>query len=124
MARETDVFYAFCTFWTGDWAWLRRMNGHDAPRPPRGEYQRLADGSLGRVVSPSRIPQCPFCGAVGFEADRETWLRQAREWEDGTSPKALGVAHPGYVDMLLWSEKKCFPDYAALERAWHAETGR
>jgi hypothetical protein len=77
----------------------------------------------GVIFNAGPIPHCPFCGSPGFEADRELWLRQAREWEDGTSPKANGTSHPGYVAMLLFGEKRCFPNYAALERAWAARDG-
>ena len=120
MATPNDVFYAFCTFWTGDWDWLAEKNG------PMPEPVATALAEKGITIHPRAlrtirqplIPYCPFCGSVGFEIDRETWLRQAREWENGTSPEEPGVLHPDFTAMLLWSEKKCFPTYAALEQAW------
>lgn len=129
MAQPTDVFYGFCTFWTGDWEWLAEKNGM---RPGRGpelpDVVAKALAEKGVTIQPRQrssgtpagFPHCPFCNSVGFEMDRESWLRKAREWEDGSSPKAGGVPHPGYVAMLMWGEKKCFPNYAALEAAWRA----
>ena len=105
MAASTDVFYASCTFWTGDWAWLAAMCR-------RGIAIKRREGR------PKIIPRCPFCGSVGFEMDRAEWLRQMAEWETGASPKANGLPHPGYVEMLMWGEKRCFPTYAMLEAAW------
>lgn len=123
MAVETDVFYGFCTFWTGDWAWLKRMNGYreiSAAERAQDLLDQEAAMSAGRPrpIRQPQIPHCPFCGSVGFETDRESWLRQAREWEDGTSPQAGGIPHPGYVAMLMWGEKQCFRNYAAIEQAY------
>lgn len=128
----TDVFYAFCTFWTGDWAWLAKKNGaaRRAREPALPEPLARALAQRGITirdredpgVQPWPIPHCPFCGSVGFQISRDEWLEEAREWEAGTSPNAPGVSHPGYVAMLLWGEKKCFPNYDALEAAWRAGT--
>ena len=100
MATVTDVFYGMCTFWTGDWEWLHNLNRRESPT--------------------ESIPHCPFCGAPGFELNRETWFEQAKTWEDGTSPKAEGIAHPGYLAMLIWGEKKCFRSFKHLEVEWTA----
>ena len=127
MAKKTDVFYGFCTFWTGDWVWLAEKNGARVARDfnefPPPVMEALAEKGITiqrkpRPVKPPSIPHCPFCGSVGFEMPREDWLKEAREWEDGTSPIAKGVPHPGYGAMLLWGEKKCFPTYTMLETAW------
>lgn len=65
MARQTDVFYGLCTFWTDDWA------------------------SLGRTRE--GIPCCPYCGAVGFEMDRKEWLRQIAAHEAKGNPDYLAM---------------------------------
>lgn len=93
MAKQTDVFYSMhCTFWTDDWS----------------------------RVALAGVPVCPGCGSVGFEADRAEYLSSARAWEDGTSPKAPGVRHPGYVALLEWARNRCFRSLAALQAAYEA----
>ena len=118
MTTATDVFSACCTFWTDDWAWLRERNG-------AGSLRNSADTAISRpgwlrTMAQPVIPYCPFCGSVGFEHDKQEWWRQAQEWEDGTSPNAIGIRHPGYVAMLMWGRNRCFRDWASLEAAWRA----
>lgn len=122
MATTEDVFYsARCTFWTGDWAWLRARARRGPAMVEGADVTQFGDAQpasiRARDVTPL-IPCCPFCGSVGFEMPREQWMAQARAWEAGASPAMPGVTHPGYVAMLTWSEKRCYPDYDALATAW------
>ena len=124
--QDSDlIFYAMCTFWTGDLEWLWQANGHrrytreEIEQNERDQESAMAAGRPRPVLQP-HIPHCPNCKAVGFQTTRKEWFEQAQEFEDGVSPPAKGKRHPGYVEMLKWGEKKCFPSYAALERAWVA----
>lgn len=100
-----ELFYsANCTFWTDDWDWLRLEN-------KRG---------VSHLGTAGGVPVCPGCGSPGFVAEVGAYFSQAREWEDGTSPAAPGVPHPGYVAMLRWGRNRCFRSAEALTAAWKA----
>ena len=100
MAKSTDVFYGFCTFWTGDWDWLAERNGagkRPAPVYPEPVTEALKARGITiqprepRAITSRGIPHCPFCGSMGFEMSRKAWMQQAQEWEAGTSEKAIEV---------------------------------
>lgn len=127
------IWYGHCTLWTGDWDWLRKMNTEQPhaihqPSPAFDKHLRRAYETLGLQPSEARLrqaqshvtPHCPFCGSVGFQTSREGWIKSIEEWDNGTSPKAPGVRHPGYADMMRWAEKKCFPDHETLGAAWNS----
>lgn len=66
-----------------------------------------------------RLPCCPACGGVLFEMGGEN------EWWTGVDQFERAKPHPGYRAMLEWqrTQKKCFPQLAALIAAHRASQG-
>lgn len=61
---------------------------------------------------PGGLPCCPHCKSVLFEMDLGTW------WK-GIDHHA--ASNPGYREMMMWSQSKCFRDMKALEAAYQTE---
>lgn len=68
-------------------------------------------GSIHEVgKTASGLPCCPHCGSPLFEYDSEAiWWDQVDKYD---------ATHPGYRLMWEWARGKCFPNMAALEKAY------
>lgn len=95
-ADQRIVYGAGCTWWDGIYA-VGHIPGTGSPFNPRG------------------IPGCPHCTSPLFEIENE-----AAWWESVDLYEAAG--HPGYRAMIEWARGKCFPNMAALVRAYEVRT--
>lgn len=57
------------------------------------------------------LPCCPHCRGVLYEMDSiEPWNAGMARYE--------AAGHPGYTAMMTWARGRCFPNLAALEKAY------
>lgn len=63
-----------------------------------------------------RIPCCPHCGSPLFEVESE------QVWFEGVDRHEAN-GNPGYRAMVEWGRGKCFPNYAALTKAYAGRAG-
>lgn len=68
------VWYGMCGYWTDEWEKLK-------------------------AAGETRIPCCPVCGAVGFQAEIEPWMQGAKD---------MNAKQPGYLKFLNDNKNKCF----------------
>ena len=70
-------------------------------------------GPISAIGKRGGIPCCPSCGSMLFEfPHKDDWTRAADRYE--------AAGHPGYRNMIDWSERRCFPTRKALEDAYAA----
>lgn len=63
------------------------------------------------------LPCCPICKGMLFEMDSpEIWWRAVNRYQN--------QGHPGYHDLIEWSQGKCFPSSEAAKNVYEFETGK
>ncbi len=86
-----ELWYGSCSYWTDDWDKLNVPDGQIEVTGPGGVKTKVRTG----------VPLCPVCGAPGFVAPVDEWMKGAQRFED--------EGHPRYVEFLNANKETCLP---------------